>query len=181
MNKPENWSAIEKYPNYFVSDKGVVKSLFGGVPHILKQHKCTNGYRIVILCNADGKKTFRVHRLVATAFVKNINNEPQVDHIDGDKNNNRASNLWWCNNKSNCNNPITLQKLSQAVSGEKNAFYQKTGKKHPRSKRVLCVETQKVYGSTMDIYRELGISPGNISLACRGIIKTAKKLHWQYV
>lgn len=181
MDNNEKWSLIENYPMYFISDKGVVKSMFGGVPHILKQCKCTKGYWTVVLCNDNGKKTFRVHRLVATAFLDNSNNELQVDHIDGDKNNNCASNLRWCSNKSNCNNPITLQKLSNAVKGEKNAFYKKTGEKHPRSKKVLCVETGVVYGSAMDVCREFGISSGNISLACRGIIKTAKKLHWKYV
>ena len=63
----------------------------------------SNGYKKVTL-SKDGKPYyFRVHRLVAQAFVPNYNEDEctQVDHIDGDKLNNNASNLRWVSNSQN--------------------------------------------------------------------------------
>lgn len=80
------------------------------------------------------------------------------------------------------------RKLSEAHKGPKNHMF---GKKHSAetkrkisetcSKKVLCVETGKVFESTVDAYRETGIYNGNISAACRGKQKTAGKFHWKFV
>lgn len=60
----------------------------------------------------------RIHRIVAKLFVENPDNKPCVDHIDGDKHNNRADNLRWVTYKENCANPITKQKWLSTIKGE---------------------------------------------------------------
>lgn len=61
----------------------------------------TKGYCVVRLSAPGKRKMARVHRLVADAFVDNPRALPEVNHIDGNKQNNRASNLEWCTTREN--------------------------------------------------------------------------------
>lgn len=105
----ENWSDIADFVGlYQVSDLGNVKSLakcrerkgwraciMAKKETILKQYKSNSGYYRVRLFK-DGKyKNESVHRLVAFAFVANPMEKTTVNHIDGDKSNNTATNLEW--------------------------------------------------------------------------------------
>ena len=56
--------------------------------------------RVSLSCNGKDR-AYTVHRLVATAFIHNPENKPQIDHIDGNKQNNRVTNLRWCTNAEN--------------------------------------------------------------------------------
>ena len=93
---------IEDYPDYYISDKGNVYSIKTGC---LKQLKpwldSKKRYYMICLTNPAGKKKCLIHRLVANAFLDNINNYPEINHIDHDTKNNNVENLEWCTRLEN--------------------------------------------------------------------------------
>lgn len=89
-----------------VSEDGQMRSLLRGAPRILKSQKDTKGYHRVRVTIKREKKSFKVHREVAKAFIPNPHNLPQVNHKDGNKDNNNVSNLEWMTNKDNAHHAI---------------------------------------------------------------------------
>jgi hypothetical protein len=88
-----NWKKIEDYP-YEVDAHGHIRNCESG--KLLSTISLNGGgYNYVTLFNSDGRRNFMIHRLVATTFIDNPDNKPQVNHIDGNKRNNHVSNLEW--------------------------------------------------------------------------------------
>ena len=137
----EEWRDIKGYEGaYQVSSYGRIRSLdriverkTGNYKHkgrILKQNDDTHGYLKVNLTKHDKKKTFKVHRLVAQAFIPNPNNYTVINHKDENKTNNKVENLEWCTSKYN-NNYGTIQKRHSET--KKKLF--KEGKIKPWNKK----------------------------------------------
>lgn len=106
----ERWKYIKGYEtSYQVSNYGRVKSLekisiINGRVYPTKIMRChinTKKYLDVEICRNGKSHRYRIHRLVAQAFIPNPENKPQVNHIDGNKWNNKVYNLEWCNNSEN--------------------------------------------------------------------------------
>jgi hypothetical protein len=120
----------------------------------LKLNKINSGYLTVYIPAANGKyKRELVHRLVALAFIDNPTGLPQVNHRDENKENNCVDNLEW-------------------ISAKSNMIYS-------HGKAVRCVELNKVFVSTGEAARALGIDAGDIGRCCKGIRKTCGGYHWE--
>lgn len=94
----ERWKNIEGY-NYQVSSKGRIRN--NRTKAIKKTFINDRLYVIVSLYKDKKLKTFKVHRLVAQAFIPNPNNLPEVNHKSEIKTDNRVENLEWCTREYN--------------------------------------------------------------------------------
>jgi hypothetical protein len=103
----EIWKEIVGTKGFIeVSNEGRVRSMLRGTPRVLKTQTDNNGYHRIRVTIERVKMTYKVHREVAKAFIDNPNNLPQVNHKDGNKNNNSVSNLEWVTNKENAHHAI---------------------------------------------------------------------------
>ena len=176
----EEWRDIQGYEGkYQVSNKGRVKALSwrkcgtgnNQKEHILKESE-TRGYKRVTLSKDGVMKTFSVHKLVAEAFIPNLENKPQIDHINTIRNDNRVENLKWVSAKENNLNPITLSKHCEILKNREDQ-----SKKVGQFKNGTLVKT---YDSVSETGR-CGFSFGCVSRCCRGERKTHKGYEWKFI
>ena len=186
FNMEEIWKTIENNPNYEVSNMGNVRSVDrfvncnGGVAFrkgkMLKKYLSKRGYYVVNL----SAKQYKVHRLVAEAFIPNPDNKPQIDHINTDKTDNSVENLRWVTNKENMNNPITRQNCSK-----NNYCKGRMGSKHHNSIPIYQLtkegEIIKKWECAASVAKELNISPIGIRRCCQGKAFTAGGYVWKNV
>lgn len=185
-DKEEIWKPIPGYEGlYKVSNKGRVKRLeytridkigreYHNKERILKSSlDSAGGYlKVNLFDNESRKKSIKVHRLVAKAFIPNPENKTQVNHKDEVKTNNYVENLEWVTLKENMNYGTRNERISKATRKRLSkpvAQYTKDGK------------LIKTWQSASEAGRQLGLSQGDISTVARGECNTYKGFIWKYI
>jgi len=169
---------------YEVSEIGQVRSVNRFVPcrggkrlvegRVLKPFVCKNtGYLQVMIA----RKKYSVHRLIAEAFCGAHTDDQVVNHKDGNRQNNVASNLEWITRSENIRH-------AYRVLGIKNSMKGRFSAEHPSSKPVVSQDIRsgevKYYASAMDAVRE-GFNSSCISRCCSGQNASHKGRHWYLV
>ena len=162
MSRGEEWRDIPGYEGkYQASNLGRIKGPRG----VHKPFKNCNGYLIATLYWDGGKQRTGAHRLVALAFLPNPEDKPQVNHKDGDKENNRPENLEWATCSEN-----NLHRRRVLNGG---------GGRAPRP--VVCLDTGKVYPSITAAAEATGHRLEAILQVCKGRRNRTKGSRWSYV
>lgn len=141
-------------------------------PYLIKNRKKT--YQAVKLNLAPRRESYLVHRLVATTFIPNPENYDYVDHIDGNELNNHVSNLRWCTQSMNNQNPIAIQRESGSHIGKTNTAQNKTVVQL-QNKNII-----KTFRSIADVEKE-GFSRTCVSRVCSGKLSQHKGFQWMYL
>jgi hypothetical protein len=180
----EIWKDIPGYEGlYQVSSLGRVKSLGRNVmkwnhysfqpEKILRACTDNYGYLIVGLYKEKKLKSFKVHRLVAQAFIENPKNKDTVNHINGNKQDNSIENLEWATNAENKKHAFA----TGLTGGEHFRNNKRSVKVIQYDKGINLIE---VYPSAREAERQTGICNTSIIQCCKSKIKTAGGYIWKY-
>lgn len=160
----EIYKRLDFSDKYAVSNKGNLVNRKSG--RSLKQFISKNGYKYVNLSHKGILKTFRVHRLVAFAFLPNKALKPYINHKDGNKQNNNVDNLEWCTAKENDNHARLLKLKDQ---------------NKPVKVINLLDNSIYIYESLSECSRYLGVNKGNIHRVLSGKRFRYRNYHFEYI
>lgn len=174
----EIWKDIVEYEGlYQVSNLGKVKSLFR-YKKMLKGNVVSGGYIQIQLCKKGKATSYLIHRVVAFSFLNNPDNKPCVNHIDGNKTNNRHDNLEWVTYSEN-------ELHSYHILGKKpnKSRLGVCGSLCYNSKSVLQISSSgdiiKKFESIGEVERTLGIRHSNVQMVLNGKRHTAGGYYWK--
>lgn len=180
----ELWKPVCGYESlYEVSNEGRVRSKGRFVKsngngsywkdgRILKPQKRQHGYLSVWLYDGESKRQVSVHRLVAEVFCAREDWQTEINHLNEDKQDNRAINLAWCTRSENCRYGDRISVISRKNTNGKRS--------RPIKQYTLSGEFVKEYPSMHEARRQTGFAEANIHRAIHGKYSNAYGYKWEY-
>lgn len=156
----ETWAKI-KNTDYFVSNKGKIKNKFN---EILKPYTDKDKYLGIKIRINKKPYNFKVHRLVAEAFLQEFDKNLEVNHKDGNKQNNYINNLEMVTRKENMQHSyyVLNKNIKKVNQYDLNGVF------------IKC------WNSAKEIEKNLGFKQYNICRVCNGLRKTCGNYIWKY-
>jgi len=155
---------IQGYKNYKITDQGEVINT--NTDHVMKKQINNCGYHRVELSKSGKQKRYFVHRLVAAAYIPNKSNLPQVNHLNGDKLDNRAANLEWCT--ASQNHKHSFKYLNRRVT---KVFDVSNGATKIKKEDIPGLIEKKKTSTYKVMALELGVHPKYLSPLLRGLVR----------
>ena len=167
----EGFVDIQGYEGYYkINSSGDVYSVKNN--KLLRSGRNNQGYKLIALCKDGKEKSFKVHRLVALAFIPNPNNYPFINHKDEDKTNNNAENLEWCTHRYNINYGTAILRRSESIRNSPLKA------RKPIVQLSLSGDFIKEYRSTKDAAEQTGIDRTQISRSINHVGIQAQGYLW---
>lgn len=169
---------IKNFDDYQITDDGRVWSKEKN--KFLKPYVGKNGYSQICLYKQKKKKLCYIHRLVAEAFIDNLENKPCIDHINTLKNDNRVENLRWCTPKENYHNKITEERHKGIVYSEESKRKMSDSQPKRKVKQYLLDGTFIAeFESINDASRQTNLSLRGIYNCCTGGYFSKARNKWK--
>ena len=176
----KNWKDINGYEGFYkINTDGQVFSMKSN--KVLQSNK--TGKYLYYSLYKDNKPIYKkIHRLIAENFIENIENKPQVNHIDGNKWNNKIENLEWATASENTIHAYKNKLIKHTEKQRK--FCVELGKKN--AKYILCTQTGIFYESCTEASKLLlnnykSIQSAQASLSAMLLGKIINKTSFIYI
>ncbi len=180
------WKDIVGYENeYQINQFGEIRTLKNS-PKLKKydvlkpQISKRNGYVYQMLYKNGKEKLLRVHRLVAMAFLPNPNNLPQVNHKDGNKQNNSVDNLEWCEQSDNMKHAYK-NGLQTPSENQRKAIINTNKLKQKKVCQIKDGEVINTFSGISEASRQTKISISCISRCCNLKRKSTNGYEWRFL
>ena len=159
-----DWAQFPGDETIFVSNTGIVISKKRGFEYELTQTATNNGY---LQCNIGAKSITHVHKMVALCWVPNAypDIKVEINHRDGDKQNNVAWNLEWVTHLENIRHSIDM-----GLKGPS-----------PQSIPIRIVETGEIFDSISSCAKAINGNDRDIGMCLIGRRNMHKNLHFEYL
>jgi hypothetical protein len=170
----ELWKPVDKFENYEIGSYGNIRNIVTN-KSLKPSNKC--GYYHICLINNNVKKQFKMHRLVALAFIPNPENKSDVNHKDKNKLNNNISNLEWNTRKENnihrCKN-ITIK------TNKNKSLFRIDSKSQQKLERYDSIEEAGIWALNNNLTKTIHNGRNSIGNCLNGLSKKAYGFHWEY-